>query len=132
MIWALAFALWITLAAGLYLALSRDVVRIVIGLGLLGSAVNLALLGSGRLEATQPAFIAVGAQALGTAANPVPQALVLTAIVIGLALMCFSLLLVVALVRRAVADDVRALRWAEPPADDPVQPPWSADESLTP
>ena len=41
MIWAVACALWITLAAGLYLALSRDVLRCVVGLALLGSAINL-------------------------------------------------------------------------------------------
>ena len=35
MIWAVAFALWITLTAGLYLALSRDVLRCVVGLALL-------------------------------------------------------------------------------------------------
>ena len=85
MIWAVAFALWITLTAGLYLALSRDVLRCVVGLALLGSAVNLLLLAAGRLGSAQPAVIEAGGRVLQEAANPLPQALVLTAIVIGFA-----------------------------------------------
>jgi multicomponent Na+:H+ antiporter subunit C len=127
MTWAVAFALWITLAAGLYLALSRDVLRCVVGLALLGSAVNLLLLVAGRLGPAQPAVIAVGGQVLQGAANPVPQALVLTAIVIGFALMCFALVLVMQLVRRVNADDALALRLVEPEPTDPVKPPLAHD-----
>lgn len=123
MIWAVAMALWVTLASGLYLALSRDVLRCVVGLALLGSAINLLLLASGRLGTGQPAIIELGAQALGPAANPLPQALVLTAIVIGLALMCFALVLVMRLVDQAGTDDALALRFAEPEPVDPVKPP---------
>ena len=112
MIWAVAFALWITLTAGLYLALSRDVLRCVVGLALLGSAVNLLLLAAGRLGSAQPAVIEAGGRVLQEAANPLPQALVLTAIVIGFALMCFALVLVMQLVRRVGTDDALALLWA--------------------
>lgn len=132
MIWAVAIALWVTLASGLYLAQSRDVLRCVVGLALLGSAINLLLLASGRLGTGQPAIIELGAQALGAAANPLPQALVLTAIVIGLALMCFALVLVMRLVDRAGTDDALALRFAEPEPVDPVKPPLDsidADDS---
>jgi multicomponent Na+:H+ antiporter subunit C len=127
MIWAVAFALWITLAAGLYLALSRDVLRCVVGLALLGSAVNLLLLAAGRLGSAQPAVIEAGGQVLQGAANPLPQALVLTAIVIGFALMCFALVLVMQLVRRVGTDDALALRWVEPEPADPVKPPLACD-----
>lgn len=128
MIWAVACGLWITLTVGLYLALSRDVLRCVVGLALLGSAVNLLLLAAGRLGPHQPAVIPAGEQALeAAAANPLPQALVLTAIVIGFALMCFALVLVMQLVRRAGTDDALALRWVEPPATDPVKPPEAND-----
>ncbi|MBK6804400.1 MAG: NADH-quinone oxidoreductase subunit K [Betaproteobacteria bacterium] len=128
MIWTVAFGAWITLAAGIYLALSRDVLRCVVGLALLGSAVNLLLLAAGRLGPVQPAVIEAGGQALHGAANPVPQALVLTAIVIGFALMCFALVLVMQLVRRAGTDDALALRLVEPEPDDPVKPPYAQDE----
>jgi multicomponent Na+:H+ antiporter subunit C len=123
MIWALALALWATLAAGTYLLLSRDVLRCVVGLALLGSAVNLLLLGLGRSGSLLPAIVPAGQALLGASANPVPQALVLTAIVIGLALMGFALVLLMQLVKKTDADDAMALRWAEPVPDDPVKPP---------
>jgi multicomponent Na+:H+ antiporter subunit C len=123
MTWALALALWATLAAGTYLLLSRDVLRCVVGLAVLGSAANLLLLGLGGTGSTRPAIVRAGQAVLGVAANPLPQALVLTAIVIGLALIGFSLVLVMQLVRGTEADDAMALRWAEPVPQDPVKPP---------
>lgn len=128
MIWALAFAVWVTLAAGIYLMLSRDVLRSVVGLALLGSAINLLLLASGRLGSMQPAVVEAGSTVLGESANPLPQALVLTAIVIGFALMCFALVLVRQLVQRAGADDALQLRLVEPEPTDPVKPPMAVDE----
>ncbi len=123
MIWALAFTVWVTLAAGVYLTLSRDALRIVLGLAVLGAAANLVLFAAGRLGSALPAVVPLGEQALTDAANPLPQALVLTAIVIGFALVCFSLVLVLRLIRDAGTDDVLALRHAEPRLDDPVKPP---------
>ncbi|GAB4206952.1 MAG: Na+/H+ antiporter subunit C [Tibeticola sp.] len=130
MTWVVVAGFWVSLVAGVYLVTSRDVLRVVVGLGLLGSAVNLALLASGRFASFRPALVAAGAQALDAAANPVPQALVLTAIVIGFALLCFSLVLVLALVRRTGTDDVRGLPFAEPAPTDPVKPPFSDDERV--
>jgi multicomponent Na+:H+ antiporter subunit C len=126
--WAVAFALWITLAAGAYLVLSRDVLRCVVGLALLGNAVNFALLGAGRLRSAHPAVVEAGRSGLGDAANPLPQALVLTAIVIGFALMCFTLVLVMRLVQRTGTDDALALRHAETEPTDPVEP--ALDEAV--
>lgn len=129
MIWLLVLALWFVLVAGVYLALSRDVVRCVIGLMLLGNGVNLLLLASGRLGSAEPAVIETGMTALSSgAANPLPQALVLTAIVIGFALACLSLVMVVGLAGVGGGDDVDRLRDAEPPEDDPVKPPMASDE----
>jgi multicomponent Na+:H+ antiporter subunit C len=71
---------------GLYMTLSRHVVRMVLGLSLLTTAVNLALFQAGRIRKAQPPIIAEGAERLGESADPLPQALVLTAIVIGFAL----------------------------------------------
>jgi multicomponent Na+:H+ antiporter subunit C len=123
MIWALATAIWVILAAGAYLAMSRDVLRCVVGLTLIGNAVNLVLLAAGRVNTAQPAVVLAGETMLGEAANALPQALVLTAIVIGFALVCFALVLVLQLVRRAGTDDALSLRSAEPEATDPVKPP---------
>lgn len=125
MIWAVAMAVWVMLAAGAYLCLSRDVFRVALGLAVLGAGVNLALLATGRLGPVLPAVVPKGGEALELASNPLPQALVLTAIVIGFALVCFSLALVLGLIRDAGTDDALELRAAEPVPDDPVKPPAS-------
>ncbi|WP_119287761.1 NADH-quinone oxidoreductase subunit K [Azohydromonas sediminis] len=127
MIWAFALSVWITVTVGVYLAMSRDALRVVLGLALLGSAINVLLFASGRLGATLPAVVPAGGDVLAAdAANPLPQALVLTAIVIGFALVCFSLVLVLRLIRDAGTDDALELRHAEPHPTDPVKPPLPA------
>jgi multicomponent Na+:H+ antiporter subunit C len=125
MIWILAFTVWITVSAGVYLSLSRDVFRSVLGLGILGSAVNLILFVSGRIDVMVPAVVPEGETVLVGAANSLPQALVLTAIVIGFALVCFSLALVLRLIQQAGSDDALELRMAEPHPQDPVKPPYN-------
>jgi multicomponent Na+:H+ antiporter subunit C len=72
-------------ACGLYMILSRNVARMVMGLSLLGTAVNLMVFQAGATH-RQPPIIPEGGQRLADAADPVPQALILTAIVIGFAL----------------------------------------------
>ncbi len=123
MIGAIALAVWATVTAGIYLMLSRDVLRCVLGLAVLGSGVNLLLFASGRLTSGQPPVVPSSALVLGEAANPLPQALVLTAIVIGFALVCFALALVLLLTQRAQSDDVLTFRYAEPPHTHPLEPP---------
>jgi multicomponent Na+:H+ antiporter subunit C len=120
-----ALTVLITVTAGVYLALSRDVFRVVIGLAMLGAAANLVLFAAGRLGSPLPAVVPLGESVLADAANPLPQALVLTAIVIGFALVCFSLVLLLRLMRDAGTDDAVALRYAEPVPDDAVKPPPS-------
>ena len=115
MIWALALAVFATVTAGVYLALSRDLLRCVIGVSLIGAAANLVLFGAGRIGTMLPPVIPEGAVVLSAAVNPLPQALVLTAIVIGFALTCFSLVLVLALKSRTGIADSELLRVAEPP-----------------
>ena len=123
MIWFFALVMGIGVATGVYLALSRDLFRMVVGLSVIGAALNLLVFASGRLDSTAPPIVATGARVLVDAANPLPQALVLTAIVIGFALLCFSLVLVVRLMRAAGTDDAHRLRAAEPPHDDGLKPP---------
>jgi multicomponent Na+:H+ antiporter subunit C len=113
--------------------LSRDLLRIVVGTLVLGGGANLLLLAAGRLGATAPPVIAQGLPTLpADAANPLPQALVLTAIVIGFALACFSFVLLLRVVATTGTDDAQALRLAEPVPDDPVKPPLPADEPPPP
>ena len=70
----------------LYMILSRHLVRVLLGLSLLTTAVNLMLFQAGRIRSVQPPLIREGAERLHDSSDPLPQALVLTAIVIGFAL----------------------------------------------
>ena len=128
MISVLAISIFVTVTVGVYLSLSRDTFRCVIGLAVLGAAANLVLFAAGRLGSALPAVVPVGETALKDAANPLPQALVLTAIVIGFALLCYSLVLVLRLIRDARSDDAATLRYAEPLPlnDDSIKPPSPA------
>ena len=81
-------------AASVYLMLARDLIRFIFGLVLAGNAVNLLVFTVGRLAHTTPPLLpAAGAAAPGAMANALSQALVLTAIVIGFALLCFVFVL---------------------------------------
>jgi multicomponent Na+:H+ antiporter subunit C len=81
--------------AGVYLMLRRNLLRMVFGLVLLSNAVNILILTVGRADRLPPPLVGEGASALVEPyANPLPQALVLTAIVIGFGLVSFALVLV--------------------------------------
>ena len=67
-------------AIGIFQLLRRNVIRSVIGLMILANAVNLFLLSSGAYERDAAAYTT----AVGTRSDPVPQALILTAIVISM------------------------------------------------
>ncbi len=85
-----AFALACLMGCGVYLLLSRNIMRMILGISLLSAATNLLLFVSGRTVRTVPPVIESGIETLGAeAANPLPQALILTAIVIGFALTAF-------------------------------------------
>lgn len=85
---ALGCLVGVLFGAGTYLMLHRTVTRIVLGIALLGNGVNLLILATGGSSAGTPI---VGRD--GPFSDPVPQALVLTAIVIGFALQAFLLAL---------------------------------------
>ncbi len=126
-LWVL-IAISSAVAAGVYLALSRDLFRVVAGLALLGAAVNLVVFASGRLASRTPPLLTGMVDArTAAAADPLAQALVLTAIVIGFALLCFALVLGARLRSAGGGDDVQGLRAAEPPATDAVKPPVLED-----
>lgn len=122
MSWMLAIAIGAVLAAGVFLVLSRSVLRVVIGVSLIGSAANLMLFSAGRVGVGSPPVIEQGLEALIGGTNPLPQALVLTAIVIGFALTCFSLVLALTVKQKTGEGDTDALRDAEPPVGDDGKP----------
>ncbi|WP_354686579.1 Na+/H+ antiporter subunit C [Cupriavidus necator] len=84
-----AATIGILTACGIYLLLRPRVFTVVLGLTLLSYAVSLFLLGMGRLTIGRPPVIAPGA----SYADPLPQALVLTAIVIAFGMTAFAVVL---------------------------------------
>lgn len=91
----LAVTIGVLVATSVYMMLDRNVLRFLFGLVLLSNAVNLVIFAAGRLTAGAPPLIADGAYSPdGAIANALPQALVLTAIVIGFGLLAFALALV--------------------------------------
>lgn len=122
MIWAVALAVFTLIACGVYLALSHDLIRIVIGFALVGNGINLLLFAAGRLGSDVPPVISKGVSMAREFANPLPQALVLTAIVISFALLCFSLVLVLRMREQGGIIDVSELCHAEPVPADELKP----------
>ena len=85
----IALAIGVLTGCGVYLVLRARSFPVVLGLTLLSYAVNLFLFATGRLVIGQPPVIGAGA----TYTDPLPQALVLTAIVIGFAMTAFVIML---------------------------------------
>lgn len=107
----LAVVIGVLYAAGLYLVMRRSVVKLVLGLALLGHAANLLIFTMGRLSRAAAPIVPAGAERLVPPhADPVPQALVLTAIVIGFGVQAFALVLVKRAYRETGTDDLDALR----------------------
>jgi len=85
----LAITLGVMMASGVYLLLRARVFPVVMGLTLISYAVNLFIFAMGRLATGAPAVIGKSAEY----GDPLPQALVLTAIVIGFAMTAFVVVL---------------------------------------
>lgn len=96
-----ALAIGILAGSGVWLLLRPRTFQVIMGLALLSYAVNLFIFGMGRLTRGRPPIIDAGnATDPALYADPVPQALVLTAIVIGFA--TTALFLVVLLASRGL------------------------------
>lgn len=87
-----ALCVGVMFAIGIYALLSRHFMRMIFGVMILGNAVNLTIFTAGRVTGTSPPFITEGMEApIDTVSNALPQALILTAIVIGFGLLAFAL-----------------------------------------
>jgi len=94
-------------AAGIYLMVRRSIVKAIFGLALLGNGANLLIFTVGRLTAGRPPYIPAGStEALPPVADPLPQALILTAIVIGFGVQAFALVLIKRVYQTVGSDDV--------------------------
>lgn len=107
----LAFVVGGLYAAGLYTMLRRSIVRLAIGLVLIGQAANLLIFAAAGMTRARPPIVPAGAvQPSPPFADPVPQALILTAIVIGFAILAFALVLIKRAYQTVGTDDLAGLR----------------------
>ena len=103
----LAFVIGGLYAAGIYLMLRRSLAQVIMGLSLLTNAANLLIFTVGGLTRGRPPLIPEGAeQPMGAYADPVPQSLILTAIVIGFGVLAFTLVLAYRAYRTVGSDDL--------------------------
>jgi len=90
--WLISLAIGVLTASGVYLTLRARTFPVVMGLTLLAYAVNIFLFAMGRLTVGLPAVIDKTATA-AQYSDPLPQALVLTAIVIAFGMTAFLIVL---------------------------------------
>ncbi|MEM6275619.1 MAG: Na+/H+ antiporter subunit C [Pseudomonadota bacterium] len=111
----LAISIGVLVAAAVYLMLARHVLRFIFGLVLISNAANLTIFTAGRLTEGAPPLIELGTVAPDPGvANALPQALVLTAIVIGFGLFAFALILMFRAYTTLGTLDSDEMRIAEP------------------
>ncbi len=90
----LAIAVGALFAVGVYLLLQRNLIRVLFGVVVMTNAVNVLIFAMGRLTRGKPPVLPEEAAADVVLANPLPQALILTAIVISFGLAAFMLALI--------------------------------------
>lgn len=111
----LAIVIGVLVAISVYLLLRKNLVRMLIGVVILSNAVNLLIFTLGRLERGAPPLIGADETVpSGVFANPLPQALVLTAIVIGFGLFAYALVLTYRAYTELGTVNVDDMRMAEP------------------
>lgn len=108
-------AVGVLVGVAVYLLLSRNVLRMLLGFLVLSNGVNLAILIAGRLGSRVPPLVPAGETTIAVSANPLPQALILTAIVISFALAAFMAVLLHGAYRKLGTVDSDAMRTAEQP-----------------
>lgn len=111
----LALLSGILVSAAVWLMLSGNLLRFLYGLLLISNGINLAILAAGRLTLGAPPLLGAGGSLpADQMANALPQALLLTAIVIGFGLFAFALALTLRAWRSFGHLEIDRMRLAEP------------------
>ncbi len=110
----LALLAGLLVAAGAYLMMSGKLLPYLFGLTMISNAANLIIFASGRLTYARPPLVPEGGYTVTGAANALPQALILTAIVIGFGLLVFALALTYRSFRVFKTIEMDAMRASEP------------------
>jgi multicomponent Na+:H+ antiporter subunit C len=95
---------------GTYLLLTKNVIRVILGASLISYGTNMMLLSIGLLKRGRAPILTADGQPY---ADPVPQALILTAIVIGFAVTAFLFVLAYRMVQEHGTDNLYELRGVE-------------------
>jgi len=103
-------------ATGLYLMLRRRLAQLIVGLGLLSNGSNVLILAAAGVTRGSPPIVTDTTVAADQFADPVPQALILTAIVIGFGVLAFSLVLAHRVHQSVDSDDIDVIRADPAPA----------------
>jgi len=110
----LPFVVGALVAAGLYLMMRRSSMKLLIGFALLSHAANLLVFTAGGLVRGNAPLIAEGERLPPTPhADPLPQALILTAMVISFGVLAFAIALVLRTYRETATDDLDDLTTTE-------------------
>jgi multicomponent Na+:H+ antiporter subunit C len=105
-------------SGGFYLLLRRSMVKLLLGITLLGNGVNLLIFLLGRITKGKPPVIPETAKAfVDFYADPIPQALILTAIVISFGLQSFAIVLLKRVYALVSSDDLDDLNTPEEEED---------------
>ena len=112
---AFSIVVGVLFAVSVYLLLSGSLMRLLLGIFVLSNATHLLIFVAGRLTLEQPPLILKTAKvAEAGVANPLPQALILTAIVISFSLFAFLLVLAYRAYQSLGTVDTEEMRDAEP------------------
>jgi multicomponent Na+:H+ antiporter subunit C len=103
----LAIIIGVLYAAGIYMILRRSLVKLILGIIILGNGANLLIFLLGRITKGSPPIIPEDSNIfLSAYADPVPQALILTAIVISFGLQSFAIILIKRAYKVVKTDDL--------------------------
>lgn len=109
----LAILVGVLYTAGVYMLLRRSILKFIIGIIFLSNATNLLVFLAAGLVPGNPAFIDRSGSAAGELSDPLPQALVLTAVVIGLGIVVYLLAVKYRLFSETHTDDLDQLKPTE-------------------
>lgn len=135
----LAFAIGGLFAAGLYMMLRRSLAKLIVGVAMLTNAANLLIFTVGGLTRARPPLVPAGeARPPAAVADPLPQAIILTAIVIGFGVLAFTMILSYRAFRVIATDDLDQMNTTDtiaawqPPAETYAEERESAPEAEEP
>lgn len=110
----LAVIIGVLYASGIFMILRRSLVKLILGIILLGNGANLLIFLLGRIAKGKPPIIDTAETVINDIyADPVPQALILTAIVISFGLQSFAIILIKRVYIVANTDDLDAINTSD-------------------